>query len=261
MTDYGKRALLSHRQYRPRQTGRARQAAVTDAKRLIGPGAGSVKYDILTALGLIGLHGIGGMQMSMLRLTAMVTARYNWRADEVSVGQRDLARMWGVNERTVKREVKRLTEMRLLLCVRRGVRGRVAAYRLNLPEIAGRSRGLWAAVGPDFAERMTALEPAGAKVVQLHPAPPAAEAGEEGQGGQTGTWRAVRARLRARDPALFASWFDGLQFVERDGSDIVLRAASVFVGRYVETHLAPVLHAAIEAELGPFDRLRIRCDP
>ena len=236
---------------------------MTDAKRLIGPGAGSVKYDILTALGLIGLHGIGGMQTSMLRLTAMVTARYNWRADEVSVGQRDLARMWGVNERTVKREIKRLTEMRLLLCVRRGVRGRVAAYRLNLAEIAGRSRGLWAAVGPDFAERMAMLEPAGATVVRLHPAPPAEldEGAPEGQGGQTGTWRAVRARLRARDPALFASWFDGLEFIGRDGGDMVLRAASVFVGRYVETHLAPALNAAIEAELGPFDRLRIRCDP
>jgi len=50
----------------------------------------------------------------MLRLISVVTARYNWRNDELSIGQRDMARLWAVNERTVKREMKRLTEANIL---------------------------------------------------------------------------------------------------------------------------------------------------
>jgi hypothetical protein len=231
---------------------------VFDARRVTGPGAGVVKYDILTALGLIGLHGQGTVQMSMLRLIAALTARYNWRADEMSVGQRDLARLWAVTERTAKREVKRLTATRLILVRRPGVRGRVASYRLNMPEIARQSRPHWDAVGPDYAERMAAMSPAEATVVHLgFPARPAEERPAEGQGG---TWRAVRARLRADDPAAFANWYEHLSFLGRDGGEMRLRATTPFVGRYVETHLARPLSRAIEAELGPFDRLRIECD-
>ena len=44
----------------------------------------------------------------MLRLIALITARYNWQRDELSVGQSEMARIWGVHDRTVKREVRRL---------------------------------------------------------------------------------------------------------------------------------------------------------
>ena len=92
--------------------------------RLTGPEAGVIKYDLLTALSVAGLNGSPTLQTSLMRLIAAVTSRYNWRADELSVGQRDLARMWSVNERTVKREIKRLTDAQLLICTRGGVRGR-----------------------------------------------------------------------------------------------------------------------------------------
>ncbi len=95
-----------------------------EPKRLTGPEAGSLKYDILTALTLLGLHGTATEQTSMMRLIALITARYNWRANELTVGQRDIARMWAVNERTVKREMKRLTDAQILVCKRSGVRGR-----------------------------------------------------------------------------------------------------------------------------------------
>ncbi len=108
-------------------------------------------------------------------------------------------RIWAVTERAAKREVKRLLEARILLLKQGCVRGRVASYQLNLAEVAARSRDHWAAVGPDFAERMASIEPADAK------------------------------------------GYDQLGFV----------------GRYVETHLSRSLSAAIEAELGPFDRLKI----
>jgi len=82
---------------------------ILELRKLTGPQAGSLKYDLLTALSVVGLHGSPTLQCSMLRLSAMVTARYNWRLDEISIGQAELARIWGVNERTVKREMKRLT--------------------------------------------------------------------------------------------------------------------------------------------------------
>ncbi len=69
---------------------------------MTGPCAGVVKYDILTALGL---HGVPSAQASMLRLITAIMARCNWRSEEMTVGQRDLARLWGVAERTAKREV------------------------------------------------------------------------------------------------------------------------------------------------------------
>lgn len=222
-------------------------------RRLTGPGAGAMKYDLLTAIGLIGLRGAPGLRTSMQRLATLVTARYNWRLDEVAVGQRELARIWAVDERTVKREVKRLDEAGVLVCIRPGVRGRVAAYRLNLRELAARSRPYWLAIGPDFAERMAALAPESENVVRLHVEP--AEDGE----GQGGAWRAVRRRLREQDPAVFASWFDQLRYEGREGGAVVLRAASPFIGRYVETHLSRMLTAAVEAELGPGCRLQIRC--
>ena len=66
----------------------------------IGPKAGSLKYDLLTALSVAGLHGSPTEQTSLMRLNALITARYNWRLEEVSVGQVELARLWSVNERT-----------------------------------------------------------------------------------------------------------------------------------------------------------------
>lgn len=228
---------------------------MNDARRLAGPGAGVAKYDVLTALGLIGMYGDGPSQGSMLRLITAVTARYNWRADELVIGQRDLARLWGVAERTAKREIKRLTGLRVLVVKRPGVRGRVASYRLNLGEIARLSQPMWDRVGPDFAERMAAHEPSAAKVVRLD----FAREDPDEPAGQGGTWRAVRARLRAEDPASFANWYAHLTYVAHDGLEVRLRAATPFVGRYVETHLARPLAAAIEAELGGFDRLRIEC--
>ena len=97
--------------------------------RVTGPGSGVHKYDILTAVAIAGLHGSTTQQVSALRLISLITARYNWQRNELSIGQAEMARLWGVNERTAKREVKRLLAMGLLDVKRAGVRGRVASYR------------------------------------------------------------------------------------------------------------------------------------
>ncbi|TBN50387.1 hypothetical protein EYF88_09045 [Paracoccus sediminis] len=45
------------------------------------------------------------------RLTALITTRYNGRNDDLAIGQRDIARLWCVDERTVKRDMARLRSL------------------------------------------------------------------------------------------------------------------------------------------------------
>lgn len=214
--------------------------------KLVGPKAGSLKYDILTALAVYGLQGSPTLQTSMMRLSAIITARYNWRLDEITIGQPELARLWAVNERTVKREMKRLMSHGILICLRPGVRGRVGAYRLNYPKIYEVSRPVWACIGSDFESRMSDI--AGTKtVVHVNFAPKTDPL--ETSADQTGTWGAVRRRLKAQDEAMFESWFAKLVQDHLDDETLVLRAPNSFVARYIETHFARRLSEAVNKEL------------
>lgn len=223
-----------------------------ELRKLTGPSAGAMKYDILTALSVAGMQGGAKAQVSMMRLISVITARYNWRREELSLGQRDMARMWGVTERTVKREIKSWLDRKLLICTRPGVRGRVAAYRLNMSAIYDLSEPFWPCVGTDFVERMGSTNPVQeTQVVQVDFAARRVEVPE------TGSWRAVAERLRRLHPAKVANWLGQLRYVEDDGRHYVLRAESVFAARFVETHLRAELIEAIETEVGPQRRLVI----
>lgn len=218
----------------------------------VGPKAGALKYDILTALNVTGLHGTPTEQTSLMRLCLLITARYNWRVEEVSIGHAELASLWAVNDRTVKREMKRLMTMGVLTCVRPGVRGRVGAYRLNYRRIYEMSRPNWQAVGPDYDDRMRHM--AGDKTVvqvDFQKAPPASHI----QRDVDGTWSAVRRRLQAEHSALFENWFGKL--VQERASDhaLILRAPNSFVSRYIETHFGDVLTDAVDAEMPTPDGL------
>ncbi|MFT7059294.1 MAG: hypothetical protein ACJASV_001802 [Pseudorhodobacter sp.] len=227
-----------------------------DIKRLTGPQAGSQKYDLLTAMAVAGLSGTPGFQNSMMRLIAVVTARYNWRIDELTVGQKELARMWSVDERTVKREVKRLTDCNILLQLRPGVRGRVAAYRLNYPEIYKLSEPVWRNVGPDFSARMEAMTPKpvekvvrvdfGLRGTELPDTPP------------NDPWGKACARLAQTEPSLYRGWLSKLRFVDLTDRVLLLNAPSRFVAQYVETHLSQPLRGAAELEFGPLRRIVIQ---
>ena len=217
--------------------------------KFVGPRAGAQKYDLLTALMLAGLHGTPTQQTSMARLSLLVTARYNWRLEEVRIGHADLARLWAVNGRTVKREMKRLMEMGVLSCIRPGVRGRVGAYRLNHARIHAMSEPSWPAVGPDFEDRMR--EASGAKTVvkvdfQTRQPLPVPETGN-------GTWGAVRRRLKVAHPGLFDSWFGKLVQESVDENTLTLRSPNDFVSRYIETHFADQLADAVNAEMPTAD--------
>ena len=231
-----------------------------DVKRLTGVKAGSLKYDLLTALSVSGLHLDARHQISTARLTLLITARYNWRHDEFCVGQRDLARMWNVTERTVKREIKYWLDQRMVICKRQGVRGRVGAYRLNYAEIYRMSGPYWKNVGPDFHERMTETNPVkDAKVVAVDfrkearaPDVPALTPVSDPH-----TWRAACQRMRDLHPEHYQNWIASLTFGSDDQETLELRASNQFVAQYVQTHLIAILAEAVEATLGPRRRIKI----
>lgn len=212
-----------------------------DNRRVTGVGAGAAKYDILTALTVAGLNGGSRDQLSMARLTSLITARYNWRTDELSMGQREMATLWGVGERTVKREIKRWLQTGILIVRRSGVRGRVAAYRLNLVRICEITEAIWPLIGHDFADRMQNLKPGGDRVIRLDTiratlAPPSGVSG----------WESVRDQLASLFPAQFDAWIAPLS-AHDDGTRLVLEAKSAFAAEYVKTHFGRDIMDAIAA--------------
>lgn len=226
-----------------------------DAKKLTGPNAGSLKYDLLTALGAWGLQNSPRVQVSAMRLMTLVTARYNWRLDELSVGQRDMARMFGVTERTVKREVKYWCDAQILICKRQGVRGRVGAYRLNYPEIFRMTSEMWDSVGPDFSQRMSEGSPMAAAEQTVVPVDFRKKEAVVPGPVQKGTWGAVCERIRGMNPDRFEAWIAPLVLLDDSGGVLVLQAPTRFAAQYVETHLSSVIYEAVEACMGPRQRI------
>ncbi|QDY71002.1 hypothetical protein [Qingshengfaniella alkalisoli] len=193
--------------------------------------AAARKYDLLTAMGAYALGQGKGPQQLTLRLMTLVTARYNWSRNELAVGQREIARLWNVNERTVKREMAKLRGMGWIRLKRAAVRGRVAEYGLEIDQILQDTRDHWRAVGPDFELRM-GHEPTETVVplpVKGQVTAPDCSDGTE--------WSLAKAVLHSEDPALYAAWGQALSRDGRAGGRLTLRAPSRFHAAWVEQHL------------------------
>ncbi|MCW1920364.1 hypothetical protein NX862_16505 [Rhodobacter sp. KR11] len=210
-------------------------------KHLSGPGAGVQKYDLLTALSVAGLSGSGVEQTSMLRLIAVVTARYNWSEDDLTMGHREMAALWSVDERTAKRETKRLIEAGFLEIKRRGARGRVSSYRLCIDRIYALSEPVWTQVGPDFQSRMAGHSKEGRAVDQ----PKVVKVDFTRARSNDPQWEQVAAHLTEANPARFAAWYAKLRPLACEGGLLTLEAASSFALQYIQTHLMAELQAAI----------------
>ncbi len=207
----------------------------------VGRGAAARKYDLLTAMGAYALARDKYDQRRVLRLMTLITARYNWARDELAVGQREIAQLWSVDERTVKREMALLRARAWLVVHRQGARGRVTQYRLGIEQILADTSPQWRSVGPDFELRMGAQETADTpNVVALRPsgevAAPDVSSGTE--------WALAQAVLHAKDPAAFGAWIAALKRGERAGGRLTLKAPSRFHAAYVQTHLTARLLAA-----------------
>jgi hypothetical protein len=208
--------------------------------RPVGRGASARKYDLLTALGAFALAQGKHDQRRILRLMTLITARYNWARDELAVGQREIARLWSVDERTVKREMAMLRGMGWLVVTRQGVRGRVTEYSIDLETVLKDTRGQWAAVGPDFEVRMGQGDQTAPSVVPL-PVRGVVRAPDVSSGTE---WALARAVLHAEDAGTYASWIAALERAERAGGRLTLRAPSRFHAAYVQTHLERRILAA-----------------
>ena len=207
----------------------------------VGRSAAVRKYDLLTALGVYALSQDKSLQRRVLRLMTLITARYNWQRDELSVGQREIARMWFVDERTVKREMAQLRAMGWLVVRRQGARGRVTEYSLDFSQIEADTQPVWGEVGTDFQHRMQGLPEVDQQVVPLplrgsDVPPPDLSQGTE--------WVLAQSVLHREDPALYGAWFRALTRTGRAGGRLLLKAPSRVHAAYVQTHLTARVLAA-----------------
>ena len=210
----------------------------------VGPGAAARKYDILSAMMTHALGEGKTVQRRVLRLMSLITARYNWQRDELAVGQREIARMWSVDERTVKREFAALRASGWVVLHRPGARGRVSVYGLDTARILEDTRPAWPKIGEDFVARLDGppippLSP-GTNVVPLRPAPAPEDDGS--------VWPRVLKRLQERDPNLYTNWFAHLAFDRVAQGSAYLLAANRFHARFVSGNYRTILVAAFRAE-------------
>lgn len=217
-----------------------------DTAKITGPGAASAKYDVLTALLALATQGEGVEARLALRLSLLITARYNWRRGSFAVGQKELARMWGVTERTVKREMAELRGRGWIVVDVPAARGRVASYKIDFDTVLRTTAPLWDAVGPDFAARIAGVpendEVPKSNVVPLHNSPQIAES-------QVPQWQGIAGKLKDQDQKLFNAWFARLTATSCEDGVLYLMAPSRFVSDYIRTHyVSRILAAAISED-------------
>ncbi|MEO1240261.1 MAG: hypothetical protein AAFW64_11625 [Pseudomonadota bacterium] len=206
-----------------------------------GRHAAVLKYDILTAIGALALSQDKHEQRRSLRFLTLITARYNWLRNRLSVGQREMAALWHCDERTVKREMAHLRAKGWLVLKRQGRRGHVAEYGLDINKIQSDTRPVWAAIGPDFALRQAGVNTD--NVVPMTPRPDVAAPDIT----SADEWGLIAALIHQEDPASYAAWVQGLTRDKRVGGRLTLRAPSRFHAAYVETHLKARLLDAAQA--------------
>ncbi len=207
----------------------------------VGRGAAARKYDLLTAMGAHALSQGKAPQRLVLRLMTLITARYNWARDELAVGQREIARLWDCDERTVKREMAKLRAMGWLVVRRQGARGRVTEYALGIEKILDDTQARWEAVGPDFAMRMGEAPPPDVVPLPVRGEVPAPDISQGTE------WALAQAVLHGEDGATYGAWLRHLDRQARSGGRLFLRAPSRFHAAYVETHLKGRVLAACQA--------------
>lgn len=211
------------------------------AKRPSGQAAASRKYDLLTALGAHACGGSKFQQRLILRFMTIVTARYNWQRDEFTMGRTEIARLWQVDERTVKRELAKLKLAGWITVKRAAARGRVTVYGIDWNRVLDDTRDAWACVGPDFELRIAeirgrAVDDASARKVVAFPSSPTGDT----------EWDQALACLSREDPAFSAHWLTPLRRVGVSGGILELEAPSAFHAQYLMSQAGTRLLRAIQ---------------
>ena len=205
--------------------------------RPVGREAASRKYDLLSALAAFALSQDRTRQRRSLRLMALITTRYNWQRDELTLGMTEIAKLWSVDPRTVKREMSALRASAWLVLKRQGARGRVSVYGLGIDAILADTRPAWDRIGPDFIDRMSPTPAPDTNVVPLR-----AVAAPVSDGS---TWAAAQGRLHEAAQAQYGAWLAALTEIACREGVLSLMAPSRFHASYVQTHLAGTIMAAV----------------
>ena len=208
-------------------------------KKAVGRNGSAQKYDLLSVLGAHGLAGGKTGHRMALRLICLITARYNWQSNELSVGQGEIAKLWSVDLRTVKREMAVLRNRGWLIEKRGAARGRVTLYGLGIDQIMVDTRQDWGRIGPDLVARLDA--PVAAEMPSNVVPFAAASLGPV----EATLWGRAQLLLSAKQPTVFAAWLAGLSMVSHEAGDVVLKAPTPFHASYVATHQAANILAAL----------------
>ena len=232
----------------------------TDIERLSYPGpkpigrdAAARKYDILTALAAHGLAGDKTQQRRVLRLIALITARYNWQRDELAVGQPEIARLWSVDPRTVKREMARYRATGWLIEKRAGARGRVAVHGIDLAVILADTRPQWPNIGPDFVDRLSGPQASTApdNVIPFQTlTPPKVNAG---------LWGRAMLELHRLSPLIVANWLAQAEALDLSEGVLTISAPNRFVARYIEANLTLQIEHVLRRLDPAVHRLAVVC--
>lgn len=217
-------------------------------RKAVGRGSAARKYDLLTVLAVHALAQDKTLQRRALRLIALITARYNWQHDQLSVGQIEIARLWSVDVRTVKREMAAFRALGWLIEQRPAARGRVAVYGLGIERIMEDTRAAWGNVGPDLPERLdtpAAAEEAPNVIPFRQAVLPAEET----------VWGQVSRYLLRDDASVHRAWIAPMEAMG-EGEELILRAPTGFHASYVLSHLSGKITRAL-ALVAPGMGLRI----
>lgn len=209
--------------------------------RPVGREAASRKYDILSALMAFALSRDKHVQKQILRIMALITTRYNWQRDELTMGQSEIARLWSVDDRTVKREMARLRSQGWLILKQQGARGRVSTYGMDLNRMLDDTRPAWPLIGADFISRLDPPQAVGqgaSNVVPLYTVHPPTSDGS--------IWAAAQASLHAEDAAIYGAWFHALTEAGLEANALTLAAPTRFHAAYVATNLKDRLLFALQ---------------
>ena len=138
-------------------------------------------------------------QRLVMRLMALITTRYNWQRDELTMGQAEIAKLWSVDPRTVKREMAKLRSLGWLVEKRAAARGRVATHGIALDQIMVDTKPMWEAIGPDFVARVAPESPVGGQGANVVPLRPSEAPVSDGS-----LWADAAAVFHGQDPAGYA---------------------------------------------------------
>ena len=207
--------------------------------RPVGREAAAKKYGILSAMMDHALAGDQHRQRLVLRLMSLITTRYNWQRNELTMGQKEIARLWCVDERTVKRDMARLRALGWLLVKAQGTQGRVSVLGLDIERVMLDTRQQWPNIGPDFVERAggpAVQAPVDDKVVPFRRAQSAAAGA---------LWGRARQTLSDEDPALFEAWLACVADCGVQEGRLQLIAPTRFHADYLRTHLQRRIEVAV----------------